>query len=60
MVGTYHADKAEDPVRRRTFLIAVALILSGACCGRCNSRLAASVAAFWDLEIVFRGRLGLE
>lgn len=54
MVGTYHrANKAEDPVRRRTFLIVVALLSSGACCARCNSRLAASMAAFWDLEIFF-------
>lgn len=53
MVGTYHANKAEDPARGRKFLIVVALPSSGACCGRSNSRLAASVAAFWDLEIFF-------
>lgn len=60
MVGTYHANKAEDPVRGRKFLIVVTLLSSGACCGRSNSRLAASVAAFWDLEIFYRARLGLE
>lgn len=51
MVGTYHGNKAEDPVRGRKILIVVTLLSSGACCGRSNSRLAASVAAFWDLEI---------
>lgn len=51
MVGTYH--HANKDVRRRTFLIVVALLSSGACCARCNSRLAASMAAIWDLEIFF-------
>lgn len=40
-------------LKRLIFLMVLALLSSGAYHGRCNSRLAASVAAFWDLEIFF-------